>query len=612
MKKQIKADAAWWQTGGKEPARPYKGMVRTSRYLAMRDGVKIAIDLYLPKHLEAEDRLPTVLHQTRYYRRTVFNWPFRWWMEHSDLMRQLIQRLVENGYAFVNVDARGSGASFGSRQMEWSPDEVEDGAQVVDWTIQQPWSSGLVASMGVSYTGTAAEMLLVNRHPAVKAAILQYSLFDVYPDILRPGGVYNEGFMQTWAALNAALDRDRLPSFARQHMGFLAGMAVKGVAPVDEDTTRTTLQAAMKAHADNYDIYQTSLEIEFRDGRATSGVALNDFSPHAFRGEIQASRAAIYSWSGWYDGAYTLSAIKRFLNVNVPGKRLILGPWDHGGGQNPDPFVRDHKSRFDHAGEMLRYLDHHLKGVQTGIESEPPVHYFTVGEEAWKSADTWPPAGFQPTPYYFSEGRVLRPAEPPSGEGADAYQVDYATGSGRTSRWLSQVNVKGVRIQYPHRRRQDARCLVYTTAPLERDTEVTGTPTITLFVRSTATDAQFFVYLEDVGVNRDVGYRYYVTEGIFRALHRQISQETPPYLVPVPGHSFKRQDALPLVPGEVAQITFHLQPISYLFRRGHSIRVALAGADKDNFALVPPSPPKIEVLRSQAYPSHVVLPVMVR
>lgn len=608
MKKRRKADIAWWQTNGKGPTTPYKGVMRTSRHLTMRDGVKIAIDLYLPKNLKEGDRLPTVLHQTRYYRRTSFNWPFRWLMESRDiLMRPLIHRLVENGYAFVNVDARGSGASFGSRQMEWSPDEVKDGPEVIDWIIQQSWSDGLVASTGVSYNGTAAEMLLINRHPAVKAAIIQYSPFDIYPDILCPGGVRNELFMQTWSSLNAALDRNELASFARQHMGILGGMAIKGVAPVDEDVTGAMLQGALRAHADNYDIYETSLELEFCDDRTTSGVALNDFSPHAFMGEIEASGVAIYSWSSWYDGAYTLSAIKRFLNVRTPGRRLILGPWDHGGLQNPDPFVRDHKSRFDHVGEMLRYLDYHLKGIRTGIESEQPVHYFTVGEEAWKSADTWPPPGFEPTSFYFSEGRELRPAEPAARDGSDNYQVDYSVGSGRTSRWVSQVNVKQVRIQYPDRKQQDAKLLVYTTAPLERDTEVTGNPIITLFVRSTATDAQFFVYLEDVTANGDV---YYVTEGVFRALHRKIGEETPLYLVPVPYHSFKRQDAMPLVPGEVAEITFHLQPVSHLFRKGHSIRVALAGADKDNFALVPPSPPKIEVLRSQAYPSHILLPVM--
>jgi putative CocE/NonD family hydrolase len=530
-------------------------------------------------------------------------------MERRDRMKALIQRFVESGYAFVSVDARGSGASFGSRQMEWSPDERKDGAEVVDWIIHQPWSNGLVASTGVSYDGTAAEMLLVNRHPAIKAAILRHSLFDVYPDILRPGGVRNEFFMEFWSALNAALDRNEMASFARQRVSLLGGLAIKGVAPVDEDDTRTMLEAAVKAHAENYDIYAASLEAEFRDDTSTSGVTMDDFSPHAFMGEIEASGAAIYSWSSWYDGAYALSAVKRFLNVKTPGSRLILGPWDHGGLQNPDPFATDHKSRFDYVGEMLRYLDYHLKEIQTGIEDEPPVHYFTEGEEAWKSADTWPPPGFDPTPFYFSEGRKLTRGDPPAEGGADTYQVDYSVGTGRNSRWVSLVNLKEVPIRYNDRAQQAARLLVYTSAPLERDTEVTGHPTVTLFVRSTAADAQFFVYLEDVAANGDV---YYVTEGMFRALHRKISQETPPYQVPVPYHSFKRQDAMPLVPGEVAEITFHLQPISYLFRKGRSIRVAIAGADKDHFALVPPSPPKIEVLRSQTHPSHILLPVMLR
>jgi putative CocE/NonD family hydrolase len=229
-------------------------------------------------------------------------------------------------------------------------------------------------------------------------------------------------------------------------------------------------------------------------------------------------------------------------------------------------------------GTGLRYFDHHLKEIQTGIESEKPVHYFTMGEEKWKAADTWPPPGFEPMPLYFAEGRTLRPGDPPAGDGFDTYEVDYSVGSGRASRWVSLVNVSQVRIQYPDRKQQDARLLTYTSSPLEWDTEVTGHLIITLFVRSTATDGQFFVYLEDVTANGEV---YYVTEGVFRAIHRHISQETPPYEIPVPYHTFKRQDARPLVPGKVAKITFDLQPISYFFRKGHSIRVAIAGADAE-------------------------------
>jgi predicted acyl esterase len=176
--------------------------------------------------------------------------------------------------------------------------------------------------------------------------------------------------MQTWSSLNDSLDRNELASFARQHMGTLAGMAtpvlypcpvrtrtgpdryrVQGVAPVDEDVTGAMLREAVKAHESNYDIYETSLQAEFRGDKTASGLMPEHFSPHAFMSEIEASGAAIYSWSSWYDGAYTFSAIKRFLSVKTSGSRLILGPWDHGGRQNPDPFVRDGKSHFDHTGE---------------------------------------------------------------------------------------------------------------------------------------------------------------------------------------------------------------------------------------------------------------------
>ena len=606
MRKRWAADTAWWQADGNARPSRYRGLLRTSRYVAMRDGVKIAIDLYLPKGLPPTEKLPTVLHQTRYYRRTRYTWPFGLLMARLDQTLGLFRRFGADGYAIVNVDVRGTGASFGSRQMEWSPDEVKDSAEIVDWIIRQPWSDGQVATMGISYTGTAAEKVLINRHPAVKAAVIQYALFDIYPDILCPGGARNEFFMQTWSSLNAALDKNDLRTFARQHVSRLAGLAVRDVSPVDEDSDAAILRDAVKAHEANYGIYGASLEAEFRDDRTNGGIALDDFSTHAFMHQIAASGAAIYSWSGWYDGAWTLAAITRFLNVKTPGIRLILGPWDHGGRQNPDPFVRDHVTRFDHTGEILRFLDYHLKGIRTGIEGEPPVHYFTVGEEAWKATDRWPPAGFEPTPFYFAEGRSLRQEPPRTEEGVDCYQMDYTAGSGRGSRWYSQANVQQLPIRYPDRKEKDARLLVYTAAPLEQDTEVTGDPVITLFVRSSEPDAQFFVYLEDVWPDGDV---FYVTEGVFRALHRKISQEPPAYRLTVPYHSFKREDAMPLAPGEVAEITFHLQPISYLFRAGHAIRVALAGADKDNFALHPPSPPEIEVLRSQAYPSHISLPV---
>jgi putative CocE/NonD family hydrolase len=118
----------------------------SSRYLTMRDGVRIAVDLYLPRTMAPGVKLPTVLLQTRYFRAHRVAWPASaFW---PGLLEPRIARFVKNGYAFVAVDARGSGASFGTRTQEWSPDEVRDGAEIMDWIVAQPWSNGRSARLG--------------------------------------------------------------------------------------------------------------------------------------------------------------------------------------------------------------------------------------------------------------------------------------------------------------------------------------------------------------------------------------------------------------------------------------------------------------------------------
>ena len=129
---------------------------------------------------------------------------------------------------------------------------------------------------------------------------------------------------------------------------------------------------------------------------------------------------------------------------------------------------------------------------------------------------------------------------------------------------------------------------------------------IDLFITSTATDGAFFVYLEDVD---DQGVVTYVTEGALRALHRKISAETPPYRLAVPYHSCKKQDAMPLVPGQIAELKFALQPTSILIKKGHRLRIAIAGADKETFARIPETGvPTIKVVRNKQNASWIELP----
>jgi hypothetical protein len=133
---------------------------------------------------------------------------------------------------------------------------------------------------------------------------------------------------------------------------------------------------------------------------------------------------------------------------------------------------------------------------------------------------------------------------------------------------------------------------------------------VTLYVTSTATDGAFFVYLEDV---KETGKVTYITEGQLRGIQRKVSTDPPPYRLLVPYHSFKRKDSMPLALGEVAELTFGLLPTSVLIRKGHRIRIAIAGHDKDTFACIPvEGTPVITVARNKRYASFVDLPVVQR
>ncbi len=566
---------------------------RSSLYVTMRDGVRIAADVYLPRGA-ASHRLPAILQQTRYFRRTELHWPYKLLFGGT---RADVRRFVTSGYAYVYVDARGSGASFGSRAQEWSDDEVRDGGEVVDWIARQPWSSGSVGATGVSYDGTAAEMLLANHHPAVKACAPRFSLLDAYADIAFPGGVHYSWFTENWGSYNDALDRNAL---TEKLQGFQRRI-VKGVAPVDGH--EALLASALREHADNYSVNAFTSSITYIDDAGAGGLTTEWMSPYA-KPKIAQSGVPIYSYSGWYDGAYNRAAITRFLTYRIPGSRLMLGPWDHGGRQNISPHNSLGTPIFDQAGELLRFFDFHLKGTDNGFGREPAVRYYTMGVEAWRASDTWPPAAETRT-LHFAPERALTNAKPVTNDTWDEYEVDLTATTGTGSRWRSYFNTVPVPIGYPDRAHQDANLLTYTSAPLAEDWEITGHPTITLWIASSASDGQFFAYLEDVSPDGKVTY---ITEGLIRGLHRAINPA--PYWHPDPSHSFRRRDGQLLKQGEPAEISFVLLPTSYLVRKDHAVRVALAGADRDQFAPLSGDAPTWRVYRDAAHPSRIGLPIV--
>ncbi len=572
------SDARWPVSGPAANPAPKTAHTRRSFYLEMRDGVPIAVDLYLPADAGEGARVPAILRMTRYWRAARFRALVRPLLDGPS---ELAQRFLDSGYAWLDIDVRGSGASGGVQASLWSDDEVRDGAEIVDWVVRQPWASGLVGALGDSYDGTAAELLLANRHPAVRAVAPRFSLFDGYTDIGYPGGVHLGWFTETWGRFNDAIDRGALFS------AFPAWVPIfiSGPRPVDGPDGTRGVREAQRAHLANFDVHSQALATPFRDDLAPElGLRTEDWSPYGVRRDaIEASGAAVYSSSGWLDGAYAHAAIKRFRTLSNPGQRLLLGPWNHGGDQYFEPLAKTRASEFDHAAELLEFFNLHLKGIAG--EDRPPVRWFTTGEKRWKHASSWPPPARATRLYLGADSRLeFAPgSEPP---GSDVYATDPDSGSGETSRW------RGLAVptftEYPDRASRDRRLRVYETAPLEGDLEVTGHPIVHLTVRCDARDGALFAYLEDVDARGKVGY---VSEGMLRAVHRRVRPaDESPYALSVPYHSFARSDAAPLVPGEPAELVFDLQPISHLWRRGHRIRLALAGADRDQFAN-PPGPP---------------------
>jgi hypothetical protein len=184
---------------------------------------------------------------------------------------------------------------------------------------------------------------------------------------------------------------------------------------------------------------------------------------------------------------------------------------------------------------------------------------------------------------YFAEHNTLSTATPSGMSASDSYTVDFTASSGGQNRWATGFG--GGDVVYPDRSTEDKKLLTYTSVPLDSDLEITGSPVLTIQVSSTTSDGAIHAYLEDVAPEGRVTY---LDEGMLRVLDRgEVDPKILPYEPLGPAHSFLRTDAEPLIPGEPARIRFSLYATSVFLRKGHRIRVALAGADASDFQRYP-------------------------
>ncbi|PCI31593.1 MAG: hydrolase [Alphaproteobacteria bacterium] len=579
----------------------------SAHYITMRDGVKIAVDVWLPANLKQDQKVPALFRSTRYIRAQETGFMRRIALGLGlEGVHPMVQLFNNAGYALVLVDARGSGASSGKRMAEIAPDEVVDMAEVVDWLVQQSWSNGKVGAFGVSYVGTTSEMLTVNSHPAVKVVLPLFSDFDAYTGLIRPGGVLASGFVRHWGAGNHYSDSNDVCQGKAGLRCMLTKTWFKGIKPVDSDTGGRQLAEVVR-NRDNYDIEATLKSLIYVDD-SMGGWTIRDSFPAGHKKEISGSNVPMQVWVSWLDAATVDGAIARYNSFSNP-QQLVIAPFNHGGGKNADPYrpvdAAPEPSRLQQYKDRISFLDNFLQ-AETPVPVKSEIRYYTMGEDVWKTTDIWPPRGIEKRRLYLGNNHSLTDDLPAENGASDRYQIDFSATTGSQNRWLA--NLSGSRdIIYSDRAEQDKKLMVYDSAPLSEDMEITGAPVVTLHVDSSHSDGAFHVYLEDVAPDGSVTY---ITEGILRARHRKLSTETPPYYNEGPYHSFKRQDAELLEVGEITELQIGLITTSVLVKAGHRIRIAIAGHDASVFERIPDSgTPVIQIHRNRSHLSYVDLPV---
>jgi putative CocE/NonD family hydrolase len=582
------------------PPETFEKLEGHSFYIRMRDGVDIACDLFLPANLPPGKKIPTVLHLTRYWRSFSVKWPFRNVMDPGPPSMNIVlptEKLVESGYAVMSVDCRGSGASFGSEIIAMGPDEVEDGREILDWIVEQEWSDGQVASAGISYNGWAAQMLAVTEHPALKAIIPLHAPFDGYEDMAFPGGLFHHALINRWANILRFMDQGRVNTNRR-----LVKALVKG--PRSIEARESALDSAIVSHQDNGYADSIMARLQFRDDTdpRVGGRSIDHFFPAGHMDAVRNCQAPVYAVSGWYDMAGPHAAVRMYRNYGSGKNKLLIGPWNHFAARKISPYAPG-KATMDRAGEFIKFLDAHLKGQPELLDGDAPVHYYTIGAEKWRSAQNWPPVEAAASGFFLdAEGGLSR--DEVKSPGSAVLQVDTSLGTGKQTRWdLSSRN----HSTYEDLPGLQDRFLTFTGEVLDSPMEITGHPSVRLYISSEETDESIFVYLEEVTADGDV---YLITEGLFRALHRKPLAE-PVYTDVVPQYSFRRSDAQPLVPHQVTRIEFDLIPCSWELQAGSRLRLAISGADKDHFRPVTGNH-KLEVLFGGETPSVVVVPLIPR
>ncbi len=631
----------------------YSGFTKQSRYVTVSDGTQLAVDVFLPAGGPDREAFPVVFTYTPYDRAQVD--PSTGEVTTDFSMTSLGQLMLSHGYALVAADMRGTGAATGE-QGPFTPILGRDGKELIDWMAAQAWCDGNVGMTGGSYVGWSQFATARNLPAALKCITPEVILTEGYTEGFRPGGIAAINWISSYSQLLQAFNMnvqypdfglmpaapafdedgdgefaDEVPTYDQGDPSiFFDDLIIPPFGIHYPDQVRRSRHKYFRAtfeHLFNPVFQDLADAMPFFDSNFMppwENVTFLDGSPGYMMNEINGSGIAIYHIGRWYD-AFCKGAPMTYASTRhmVPSK-LLIGPGYHQG--IPDAYL----DYFSYSGdfeeqnniERLRFFDRYLKGIDNGIDREPPV-YIYVAHEGWRAEQEWPPARQVMTDYYLDQSNSLSTER--TADGSDDYDVDFT----HRSSYGSTVSDRWIMIGYPDdlmiRTDKDTQCLVYETEPLAEDTEVTGHPIVDLWVTSNRRYGDVFVYLCDVDPQ---GESIYVAEGQLRAgWHRLYEDDDRVNGVmdvkpELPWHGYKEAQWVDgaLDSDTPLNLRFEMVPVSWVFKEGHKIRIAIAGADHQNFELNPGLAPSgnpedapattMTLHRTAAYPSHVELPIL--
>jgi putative CocE/NonD family hydrolase len=543
-------------------------LVRESGYLTMADGVQLSYTVVRP---DGAGPLPTLFEYSGY-------------APGIDPDAGYIRQFVEGdgGYAYIGVNLRGTGCSDGTFDF-FQPQEAKDGAAVIAWITQQPWSNGKVGMIGKSYPGITQLFVAEEQPPGLVAIAPGHFFGDAYRDIARPGGIINKGFSTLWSFIGR-------PSY--EFTGAPQEVATGNLKCANGET------AELRGIPTNP--FVQLLQHPYDDA------LVQERSPDKHLDRINVPVLATLAWQD-----EQLASRQTHVLADLQTQWwATLTNGDHGMARTPTELA-----------DLERFYDHFLKGEDNGWEARPRVQvWWESGRDGGARAPGWTTAlpewdeaariasgTLTPTPLHLRAGGRLDPASPPTDEAADTYL--YAPGIG--SQGIG--NPKYGYPDLPDHYMWDVgpapgTFAAYTTDPFTEDRTFLGSASLDLWLASQATDTDVQVTLTEV---RPDGQELYIQKGWLKASQRALDPARSSALRPFETH--QESDSASLVPGEPALLRVEIFPFGHVVRAGSRLRVWIEAPTivPELWSFVPyPQPAQNTVLHDAAHPSALVLPLV--